>query len=270
MKAQNMLPPAQWICQCGNQEHTQGSHPDGWEWHGTKLLCRDCVRIAAFSFARNEGSATLPGAPIRNAGPADAATSILLRSGAYLDLADPDCTRIDAADIAAGLRQLRFSGQTREAYTIAQHSVLVLQLVEPLARQLGARSGDELRWCALLHDAPEAFLHDITRPLKGMLPDYKRIETAFEARFAKAFSVRWTEPRRRMVKMADLQALAIERRDLCPETADRRNWPVLASIMPETIAGVVVGQVWSPAEAEERFLEAFHRIRPSVRQELAA
>lgn len=269
MKAQPILPPAQWICACGNQEHTQGSHPDGWEWHGTRLLCRDCVSIAAFSFARNESS-DLPPAPIRRDGKPDPATSILLRSGAYLDLADPDCTRIDAVDIAAGLRQFRFAAQTRQAYTVAQHSLLVLQLIEPVARQIGGRSADKLRWCALLHDAPEAFIHDITRPLKGQLPDYKRIEAVFETRFARAFDVRWTDNRHHLVKTADLQALAIEKRDLCPEARDSRPWPIIAGIPAETIASVAFRRVWSPDEAEERFLEAFHRIRPSLPQELAA
>lgn len=188
MKAQPLLPPAQWICACGNQEHTQGSHPDGWEWHDTRLLCRDCVCVAAFSFARDESSNLRP-APIRRDGKPDPATSILLRSGAYLDLADPDCTRIEAT---------------------------------------------------------------------------------FEARFAKAFDVRWTDNRHRLIKMADLQALAIEKRDLCPEAIGQDNWPSIASIPPGTIAGVSVGRVWSPDEAEERFLEAFHRVRPSLPQELAA
>lgn len=264
------LPPASWICRCGVEEHTTGAHPDGWEWHGAALLCPDCQRLAAFAHG-NESATILSPAPIRRTGP-DLATSILLRSGAYLDLADPDCTRIEAVDIAAGLRQLRFAGQTREAYTIAQHSLLVLKLVEPLAAQIhDGKAADRLRWAALLHDAPEAFLHDITRPLKGQLPDYKRIEAMFETRFAAAFDIRWTQRIRQIVKMADLQALAIERRDLCPETADTRGWPVLAKIRPDTVAGIRITRVWTLGEAEDRFLEAMRQLRPTTLQkELAA
>ena len=261
-------PPATWICQCGREEHNQGALPAGWEWRGSVLLCDDCLRIAAFSHGQDRADLRPAATPVRHAGKPDDTTSILLRSGAYLDLADPDCTRIAAVDIAAGLRQFRFAAQTREAYTIAQHSLLVLQLVERV--ECGSATKNKLRWCALLHDAAEAFLHDITRPLKCQLPDYKRIEQMFEARFANAFDIPWTANRHQLVKRADLQALAIEKRDLCPRPADDRPWLHLAGIPASE--QFRISRVWSPAEAEERFLETFHKLRPipAAQQEIAA
>ena len=42
---------------------------------------------------------------------------------------------------------------------------------------------------ALMHDAAEAFLGDITRPLKHMLPDYKRIESETERAILSRFRI---------------------------------------------------------------------------------
>lgn len=256
-----------YICGCGREHHSPlGDTPPGWEWRGSCLLCGDCLHIAAFEHGHDSAPPAPAPTPVRF-DKGDDATSILLRSGVYLDLADPDCNRIAPIDIAAGLRQPRFSAQTEAFYTIAQHSLLVLRLVEPVAKEIGGEKGQALRWCALLHDAPEAFLHDITRPLKNQLPDYKRIEAAFEARFARAFGIDWNDMRRQIVKRADLQALAIEKRELfdCPD-----SWSILKHHDGPHLHGITIGRIWSIDEAEERFLEAFAALQqPTPAKEAA-
>lgn len=258
------------ICHCGNSfnSHT-GAIPPGWQTIDGALLCSGCIAVSAHSTgAGEEGSCSGQAAPtpIRIT-ERDKATSILLRSGAYLDLADPDCTVIEPIDIAAGLRQARFAAQTRAFYTVAQHSLLVLELIEPLAKEIGGEPGRALRWCALMHDAAEAFLHDITRPLKIQLPDYRRIEATFEKRLAGHFGIVWNGPRHKLVKRADLMALAIERRDLLGNS-DR--WPVLDCISSEAVSALHLARIWSPEEAEDRFLEAMRQHDPRQLEREAA
>lgn len=232
-----------------------GEMPEGWQWVGGILLCGDCKP--------SEGAAAI------DAGPpalARTETAIPLLSGAYIDLADPDCSVVTPIDIAAGLRAPRFCGQTRQFYTIAQHSLLVLKLVAPIARDLGGDKGLQLRRCALMHDAAEAIIHDITRPLKIQLADYRRIERRFETRLAAALGWQWTDFRRVTVKRADIEALAIEQRDL-KRSAD--PWPIFDAIDRDALAGVRINRAWGPDEAMDRFLDAFADLFPTQERKAA-
>lgn len=74
---------------------------------------------------------------------------------------DPRVEEIDPRDIAHALaHQVRFSGHTRGHYSVLEHSLRVADLVSP-----------ENRLYALLHDASEAYLQDVARPLK-QLPEF--------------------------------------------------------------------------------------------------
>lgn len=240
-------------CECGAVEYRSTRDlPAGWNLADGQAVCSDCL---TGEFHQRE----LPIAE-RESGLERCATAMPLLSGSYIDLADPDCSVIQPIDIAAGLRAPRFCGQTRQFYTIAQHCCLVLKLVAPIARQLGGDKGLQLRRCALMHDAAEAFIHDITAPLKRQLPDYRAIEARFETRLADAFGWSWTSFRRDTVKAADLQALAIEQRDLVG-SVDR--WPALDNIDRESLKSIGIRRAWHPDEAQEHFLSAFEDLFPT-------
>ena len=198
------------------------------------------------------------------AGATDALESALAvdprNRAAYVDLADPDCSVVQPIDIAAGLRAPRFCGQTRQFYTIAQHCCLVLRLVGPTARALGGEKGLQLRRCALMHDAAEAIIHDVTRPLKIQLPDYQRIERLFETRLATAIGWEWTEFRRVTVKRADIAALAIEQRDI---KGSNDAWPIFDGLDREALKSITIRRAWQPDEAQDRFLEAYADLFPT-------
>ena len=260
--------PFSYVCRCGNTFAGRPLlPPPNWEYHGAELLCDDCIRKPA-AITQNGIDPNGRGQDMgRASDQAAIATAILLRSGSYLDLANPDCRRIEPIDIAAGLRQPRFCAQTPQLYTIAQHSLLVLKLVEPIAQEIGGTRGHHLRWCALMHDAAEAFIHDITRPLKCQLADYLRIETKLEKRLFAAFGVEWTAYRKSIIKRCDLSALAIEQRDLLGNT---HNWPCFDNIKREDLKNVTIRRCWSEDEAQARFLDAFFDLQSTMARKEAA
>lgn len=144
--------------------------------------------------------------------------TILLASGRYFDLEDPESSEFDIFDIAHALSQIcRFTGHCKSFYSVAQHSVLVSHVVPPAHAFAG-----------LMHDAAEAFIGDVAKPLKMMLPDYKRIEQRIEAAVFAYFGLPHELPA--CVKEADRILLRTEQRDLM--NADGHRWPITEQLQP--------------------------------------
>lgn len=134
---------------------------------------------------------------------------------------DPvDVSELRIRDIAVGLaRQVRFNGQfnqTTPFYSVAEHCVWASYIAPP-----------SHRFAALIHDAAEAIIGDVTSPLKAMLPDYKAIERRVEDALCKHFG--WPEFHTAAVKTADLQMLAIEKQKLVHDPRKRR-WNCLDGV----------------------------------------
>lgn len=168
---------------------------------------------------------------------------ILTASGSYFNFLDLSGNHVCIADIANGLANCcRFSGQTRLFYSVAQHSVMVSRIVPA-----------EYAMAGLLHDAAEAYLGDVVRPLKQLLPDYRAIEKRIEADIFAKLGVPWPLPE--SVKRADRVMLATEQRDLMPPHDD--EWALIAKVepLPESIVPL------SPADAREQFLYRYWELR---------
>lgn len=143
---------------------------------------------------------------------------ILTASGNYINFVNPAGNSILVTDIAHALSNVcRFAGHTSEFYSVAQHSVLASYLVP---------KKDAL--AALFHDATEAYLGDITRPLKQLLPDYRAIEQLLQTDIFSKLGLPPELPP--SVKQADLILLATEQRDLMPHHDD--EWTLIAGIEP--------------------------------------
>lgn len=120
-------------------------------------------------------------------------------SGRLIDLNRPNEAMICIEDIAAALSKIcRFGGHSNTFYSVAQHSVLVAALApEYLCRE------------ALMHDAAEAYLGHVIKPLKNMLGiAYEELEADFMKAIIRKFKLDVSKLLE--VKQYDKEALSIE------------------------------------------------------------
>jgi len=154
----------------------------------------------------------------------------------------PIAERMRVEDIAHALGNLcRFTGHCRRFYSVAEHCVRV---------SLAVPRQDSL-W-GLLHDASEAYVHDLPQPLKR-LPEfaaYREAERAVERAMCDRFGLASRMPA--SVREADVRMLFTEKRDLmAPEPAP---WDGAVEPYPERI------EPWTCDEAERRYLERFREL----------
>jgi hypothetical protein len=164
---------------------------------------------------------------------------------------------VDITDIAHALSmQCRYSGHTSQFYSVAQHSVLCVDWLRKRDYPL------EVQRQGLLHDAAEAYLQDMARPLKedeGFGQAYRDAESWVEQAIFAAYDVDW--PYDPAVKTADLSLLALERRELMPSNG---HWEVLENV---TIPPDIEIRAWPPELAKTFFLREFERLFPNDDQE---
>lgn len=175
-------------------------------------------------------------------------------SGRRLDLLDPSPLDIEIEDIAHGLsRVARWNGQTscEWAFSVAQHSLLVEQLVERLKPAAPAA----WRLAALLHDAPEYVIGDLITPFKAAVGlDYR----VFEKKLLQAIHIRFGLPfplpqaAVLLIKRADRVAAHVEAVELAGFSASE----AARLFGPRRIEPAKLDP-WPPNTAKARFLERF-------------
>ncbi len=102
-------------------------------------------------------------------------SEILTFTGKMFDPIAPDPALIDIRDIAHALSFLcRANGHFKTFHSVAQHCLECMQ--EARARGLSSR----LQLACLLHDGSEAYLSDVTRPVKAVMPAYLEYETPLQ------------------------------------------------------------------------------------------
>ena len=159
-------------------------------------------------------------------------------SGIKMYPLDPRPEEISLLDISHALSNIcRFVGHCNEFYSVAQHSVYVSVYASP----------ENALW-GLLHDASEAYLNDIARPVKRnwFMCGYRECEDIIMLSIAKKFNLSWPMPEE--IKSLDDRFLMTEARDLGLLTKDWISCgiPIETTIRPQ-----------SPASAKQSFLDWF-------------
>ncbi len=164
-------------------------------------------------------------------------------SGIKFNLFNPSPDDILIEDIAHALSNLaRFNGHTAKFYSVAQHSVYC-----------ALKAPERLSLAVLLHDATEAYLGDIVRPLKSFLYDYLPFENVLSAVIAKKFLPdSLTVEDYKEISNIDLRMLATEKFQLM---GGGLEWESLKDISGYSI----LIEYMSPNSAEKAFLNCFKR-----------
>jgi len=156
---------------------------------------------------------------------------------------DPHIEDIDIRDIAHALSNLcRYGGHVEQFYSVAQHSVLV-------SREVPAEHA--LR--GLLHDASEAYLIDIPRPIKHSpgMEVYRAAENVLQRAIYLRFGLGPEDPD--CIKTTDRLLLRTEQRDLMKPAPvawqDDRSGALSETIIP-----------WTPLASRITFLNRFNEL----------
>ena len=167
---------------------------------------------------------------------------IRTRSGLKFHFEDPRPEEITITDIAYALAGInRFTAHTR--YTVAQHCVMGSYHVPP-----------GLAFEFLLHDAGEAYIGDINKPLKIVLGDsYRRIATKVDRAIRAKYDIPLEE--NPLVKEIDSRMCITESRDLMKDTGV--EWSYYKDLNPLVEVQIIP---WSPVVAELKFLERFEEL----------
>lgn len=120
-------------------------------------------------------------------------------------------------DIAGALSKLcRFNGHSSRFYSVAQHSLLVAEIMEYVT------GGDPFE--GLMHDATEAYLADIPSPFKALLPEYKTLENKLDSALRE-----WAHLPPKIsneCKTADYMALHVEAHSMVHSKGNGEGWVV--------------------------------------------
>lgn len=161
----------------------------------------------------------------------NAVRSIRTHSGQYVNVFEPNPDTLLIEDIAHALsNQPRFGGHLPEFYSVAQHSLLCYQTATPFEK-----------YNALMHDASEAYLLDMPKPIKMEMPDYNAIEDNLMNVLAQKFN--FSYPKTKEVDRVDHYLLEWEWNNLALKKTPTKEFPKI--------------EILSPAMAKVAFLKAF-------------
>lgn len=134
----------------------------------------------------------------------------------------------------------RFTGHVGQ-YSVAQHCVLIAMKLP-----------QELKLSGLLHDAPEAYLGDVSAPLKRLLPDYKKLEAFYHKVIDDHFGVETEHP---VIKEYDVRMLV----------AEGLHFDMPIEHFPNAEPLYLDIKAWEPECAKEAFLSMYYNLTGEAR-----
>jgi uncharacterized protein len=180
---------------------------------------------------------------------------------------DPRPDEIDIRDIARGVAtECRYSGQIGfhtgfVFYSVAEHSVIVSIYAERRARALGLAEWEVWDWAleGLLHDGSEAYIGDVSRPVKHTrsFRAYRQSERLIEHAIAARFALRPTAQSTREIKILDNRVL-IDEMDAFMNLSEGDTLEGQIAKFGEPLGVNIVGL--SPEHAEHVFLQRYAEI----------
>lgn len=184
--------------------------------------------------------------------------AILTANGRNFDLQYGNQADVTMADIAHALAQInRFTGHCRRPYSVAEHSLLVAEIIERLLSP-----SVSARLAGLMHDAHEAYIGDLSSPAKLVVGDaWSTLEHRMERTVRTAFGLHsaahtWADA----IKQADLIALATERAQLMP--ASPELWDCLVHVTPvawvDLMAPDLMAMTW--VDWRDRFTSTYQAL----------
>lgn len=155
-------------------------------------------------------------------------------SGKWMNVFELDESMICIEDIAHALsNQCRFGGHLPKFYSVAQHSIMCSVIVP-----------QEHKLAALMHDASEAYLLDVPRPIKKCLLNYAEIENDLMSMIAYKYGFQW--PLHNDVKHAD-------------ELMLQKEWNELVLGKPSDL------DIFSSHHSEKLFITEFNKLYDKAR-----
>lgn len=150
-------------------------------------------------------------------------------------------------DIAHALSMsCRFGGHTNRFYSVAEHCVL-------MAMYARSRHGLELAFECLLHDADEAYLIDLPKPVKNLCPDYQKLEGSVRSAIVARFMLSLSDHTKAKVKELDNRILITERDVLLGGAIE--PWVNEPEPLPTLLP------CWDWQTAKRKFLEMYAKLR---------
>lgn len=182
-----------------------------------------------------------------------------MHSGTFFRLDQPVAEQVHITDIAHHLgNTCRFGGGTNSFYSVAEHCIKVRKYLQ--LHDLGPR----VQLAGLLHDAHEAYVGDVTSPVKKMLgKKYRDLVGGIDLAVCEKFNVTTAQMHSELVKEADMIMLSVEAFYMMPSGGEGPAWARLPKV-DEQMRRLMRPDWRSPKHAKSEFIFHYNQLAGQI------